>query len=224
MKKPRAILFVFLFSLMRNHSFCQDEKFSDNKFCIKTSPLALIDVYGSYSWRLGTEFKVSGNTAMSLEYGTYFNYGNNRNINLRWDSKGFIIRPELKVYLNREKFCSGPFLSLEYLYKDIAFNFEDSIKLGSNPPFFKDYRIFKHISAITVKYGELRINDDGFIFEWYVGAGVRICRGHNTLTPEEDKGVLTGEGHGDVISAGQRWVNYVAPNLSAGFKIGWRLK
>jgi hypothetical protein len=222
MNKQAALFTLLLITAC--HCLSQKTGPDDPKLSIKTSPLALIDIYGGYSWRIGTEFKAQQNKAVSLEYGRYFTYGDNPNVNQKLDTKGYIIRAELKKYLNKEKLCSGRFISLEYLYKNITFNYLDSIKEGSNPTFQKEYTIFKNISAFTVKYGSLTIPVNRFVWEWYVGAGVRICTGHNTLTPGEEKGLLTGEGHGDLISAGQREINYVLPNISAGFKLGYVLR
>lgn len=206
--------------------FClaQEPNRIDNRICIKVNPLALIDVYGSFSYRLGAELKVYRNIAASFELGKYFSVGENSQLEIRDHSSGWILRPEVKVYFNRQGLTSGRFISMEYIRKKITFNYTDSIQMGTASPYPQTYTIWKDISCITAKYGNLKVYKKGFVFEWFVGAGVRFCSGHNSLTPEENAGVLTGENHGDLIGFGQRSINYVAPNFSIGFKLGYCFK
>jgi hypothetical protein len=217
-KKILIILILFCY----NKNFAQINNGIDNKFSIKVNPLALIDVYGSYSYRIGAEFKIYKNFATSIELGNYFNYG--KNDGLRDNSKGFIIKPEIKMYLNENKLTTGEFVSLEYQYKEIAFNYNDSIKTAPIPTYEKEYRIYKNISCINLKYGNLKVYKNNFLFEYYFGAGIRVCKGYNSLSEIENNGVLTGEGHGSEIGDAQRSINYVKLNLTLGFKLGYSFK
>jgi hypothetical protein len=194
----------------------------DNKICIKTSPIALVDAWGGYSYRLGAEFKVIDNTAFSFELGKY--YGLGQKLSLKIHPNGFIIRPEIKCYLNKYKLSTGPYVSLDVFYKKINFDYTDSIHFSSTPTFEKQYSIWKDIYGINGKYGVLIVHKKKLVVEWYVGGGVRFIKGHNSLTAEEDKNVLTGEGHGDLISDGQRAIKGVWPNIMIGFKIGYSVK
>ena len=218
--KIKILLAFVLFCFQKN--FAQTNNVNENKFSVKVNPLALIDAYGSYSYRIGTEFKIYKNFATSIEIGSYFNYGKNDGI--RTNSKGFIIKPEIKMYLNRNKMTTGDFISLEYQYKKIAFNYLDSIKIAPTPTYQKEYRIYKNISSINLKFGNLKVYKNNFLFEYYVGAGIRFCRGYNSLPEIENNAVLTGEGHGSEIGYGQRSINYVRPNLTWGFKLGYSFK
>ena len=87
----------------------------DLKLWINTTPLAAIDIFTGPSYRLGAEFKVYQNISLSLEAGKYFGYN------------GYIIRPEIKFYLNDEKNTMGNYIAIEYLHKEITFNYSDSI-------------------------------------------------------------------------------------------------
>ena len=216
-------IFLCIFLLVAsNRISAQINNEIDNKFCLKFNPLALIDFYGSYSYRIGAEFKIYRNFATSVEIGKYFNYG--KNDGLRGNSKGFIIKPEIKMYLNENKLTTGEFVSIEYQYKEIAFNYNDSIKIAPIPTYKKEYRIYKNISCINLKYGNLKVYKNNFLFEYYFGAGIRFCKGYNSLSELENNGVLTGEGHGSEIGDAQRSINYVKLNLTLGFKFGYSFK
>ena len=215
-------LFFLLLLFVGLHTTAQSINGIDNTFSIKLNPLALIDVYGSYSYRIGTEFKIHKNYAASIEVGNYFNYGKKDGI--RDNSKGYIVKPEIKMYLNKEGLSSGVFVSIEYEYKKIAFNYGDSISLPPTPTYYKEYRIYKDISCITLKYGQLKVYRKRFLLEWFLGAGIRICKGSNTLPAVEDNAILTGENHGSEIGWGQRNVNYVLPNFSIGLKLGYSFR
>jgi hypothetical protein len=194
----------------------------DNKFSIKLNPLALIDPYGSYSYRIGSEFKIYRNYALSIEVGKYFNYAKNDGV--RDNVKGYIIKPEIKYYINDNNLTSGQYFSLEYQYKETSFNYNDSIKITPQPAYSRDYKINKTISIINLKCGQLKVYQNRFVYEWFVGVGVRICRGYNSLSEIENNGILTGEGHGSGIGRAQRNINYVLPNLTIGFKIGYSFR
>jgi len=219
MKTVSSFILVIFF----NFCFGQDADRIDNKICVKINPLNFIDPYGGYSYRLGAEFKIHDNVAGSIAYGRYFSYGNKK-IDLKINAFGYILLPEIKIYLNKTKLTTGRFLSLEFLHKKITYDYEDSIKIGANPVYQKQYTISKNISCLTVKYGDLKVYEKRFLFEWYVGIGVRFSNGYNTLTEQESNGILTGENHGDLISDGQRAINYVSPNLILGLKLGYSFK
>jgi hypothetical protein len=221
-KKEHAV-FIFTFLItVTSYGQTIDTTLIDNKICIKTSPLAFIDPYGSYSYRLGMEFKLIHNTAFSFELGKY--YGLGKKLDVKIHPRGFIIRPEIKYYLNKYKLSVGPFLSLDFFYKKINFDYEDSIHLPSTATFQKQYSIWKEVYSINARIGSLIVHKKKLIVEWYVGGGVRFIKGHNSLSPDENEHILTGENHGDIIGDGQRAVSGVWPNLTIGFKIGYSIK
>ena len=219
MKILTTIIFVALAHLLA----AQPNETENNRFSLKINPLPLLDIYGGISWRIGTEFKLKNNIAASLEYGKYFNYGTK---GLKLNTKGDIIRVEVKYYRNDDKLCLGGFFSLEYLYKNTSFDYIDSIKIASTPTYEKRYTIYKEISCLTFKVGELNVYKNHFLVEWYMGVGLRFYTcGHNTLTDEENDGVLRGEGHGDLSGDAMRVNAFkIFPNLSAGVKLGFKFK
>ena len=216
--------FIFLLFLSGTHvCFAQkDTILLDNIFCLKTSPLAFIDPWGGYSYRIGAEFKIIDNTAFSIELGEYHGFGNK--LDLKIHPQGYIIRPEFKVYTNRYRLSTGPYISLDFFYKKINFDFQDSIRLPSSPTFQKQYTIWKDIYSINGRIGFLNVHKKNFMLEWYFGAGVRIISGHNSLSSTENDNVLTGENHGDLIGDGQRLIHGIWPNLTIGLKIGYSFR
>lgn len=223
MKRLTTILFVALSQLLVSQTSMEEP----NRFSLKLTPLALIDIFGGNSYRIGSEFKLKNNIAASLEYGKYFSYSAKGFFEpLKIGTRGNIIRAEVKYYRNKDKLCSGNFFSLEYMYKNISFDYKDSINIASKPIHEKQYTVYKEISCLTFKLGNLTVYDNNLLFEWYAGIGLRFYTcGHNTLTEEERNGLLTGEGHGDLVGDSQR-VNAVKllPNLSVGIKVGYMFK
>jgi hypothetical protein len=219
------ILFIILIS---TKIVCgQKDSVVDNRFCINTAPLSFIDVFGGNSYRIGLEYKLYKNIAHSIEIGKYFNYSAKGFFTpLKINPQGFIIRTSLKYYLNKKSRTVGDYLSIEYLYKNITFDYLDSIRIKPNPVFQKQYTIHKEISAVTIKYGSTKIFKNRFVIDLYAGIGARFfTKGYSTLTPEEEAGVLTGENHDDLVGGGQRvYKDFWIPNLNAGIKLGFRVK
>ena len=215
---------ILLIILLINSSIFYSQEINniDNKFSIKFNPLALVDPYGSYSFRIGSEVKIYKNYAMSIEVGKYFNYSTNDGS--RDNVKGYIIKPEIKYYLYNDNLTSGNYFSLEYQYKETSFNYTDSIKIAPQPTYSKEYKINKTINVINIKFGQLKVYQKRFLYEWFVGAGIRFCKGYNSLSEIENNGILVGEGHSSDIRDAERSINYVLPNFTVGFKIGYSFK
>ena len=215
---------ILLIILLINSSIFYSQVINniDNKFSLKFNPLALIDPFGGYSFRIGSEFKIYKNYAMSIELGKYVNYAENYSI--RDNVQGYIIKPEIKYYLYNNNLTSGNYFSLEYQYKETSFNYSDSIRIAPQPTYSKDYKINKTINVINLKFGQLKVYQKRFLYEWFVGAGIRFCKGYNSLSEIENNSILTGENHGSDIGSGQRNINYVLPNFTVGFKIGYSFK
>ena len=95
MKIRLSVILIFV----SNFLFCQDSIVKPNRFSIKITPLALIDVFGGNSYRIGSEFKIKNSVSASLEYGKYFSYNSKGFFKpLRISTKGNIIRAEIKYY------------------------------------------------------------------------------------------------------------------------------
>jgi hypothetical protein len=219
------ILFIFLIS---TKIICgQKDSAVENRFCINSVPLSLIDLWGGNSYRIEAEYKLYRNIAHTIEIGKYFGYSANGFFRpIKINPQGYIIRTSVKLYLNKKRSTVGQYLSLEYLYKNITFDYQDSIIINPEPAYKKQYKIHKEVSAITIKYGTTYIVKKRYVIDLYVGAGARFfTNGYNTLTPEEEKHIIYGAIDGDLISSGQRMIkNEWVPNINAGLKLGYRIK
>ena len=223
--KKIILLLLILFSKVIFSQEIRNEWKEDLKLWVNTAPLALIDAFAGPSYRLGFEFKLYRNVSLSLEAGKYYSYDVKGGLALPQKGiHGFIIRPEIKFYLNDEKNTLGNYIAIEYLHKEITFNYTDSIAIKPMPKYEKTYTIYKAINCFSFKYGEVSIIKKHFVFEWYVGAGIRIAKGNTTLTSDEEAHILAGENHGDIIGAGQRSPTYILPNLNFGIKLGYKIK
>jgi hypothetical protein len=194
-----------------------DTTIFENYLCFKTSPLAFIDPYGSFSYRVGVEFKLIRNTAFSIEVGKYYGLLGKSAVKLHPD--GYIIRPELKWYIPKFVYSSS-YVSLDFFFKKIDFGFTDSIHLNGAPTYETEYTIFKEVYGINIRGGAMVVGRK-MIAEMYMGAGVRIIKGYNSLQPEENDHILHGEGSGGIISDGQRLVHGIWPNITIGVKFGY---
>lgn len=136
-----AIILLLLSSHMGQAQ--NDTVLLDNKFALKTSPLAFIDPYGSYSYRLGMECKLVKNIAFSIEAGQYYNVGGRFQVKI--NPKGYIIRPEIKYYLNRDRLTMGDYISLDFFTRKsisiikAVFSFIHHLPIKNNIPFGKKY-------------------------------------------------------------------------------------
>jgi hypothetical protein len=222
MKRALPLIIIFF----AHTCLGQTDTLVNNKLLIKIMPASFIDPYGGFSWRLGLEYKIGSNWAACADYGTYFNYSKKDNYISKTNTTGYFIRPQIKLYLNQRWPNERDYLALEYLYKNTTFNFTDSIRMGPfpYPTYIKTYTIFKEINAFTFKYGTVQNLKHGFIVEWYGGAGVRFVRGYNSLRPDQESHILTGENHGPMIAAATRDVNITTINFTVGFIVGYRLK
>jgi hypothetical protein len=207
-------LFVVVFVSLKSYAQSQAD---DKALIVTVSPLALADIYDGASFRLGAEAKLNQKVGLALEGGTYLKYLKATKIN----PEGFLIRPSVKYYFSRKS--PGKFVALEYMYKDQKFDFRDSIALNNNR-FEKEYGIKRIVHSVVVKYGKLMNLGKNFVFEWYLGVGVRYMRSHSTLTAEEEDGILSGEEGScpiqeDIIRlTGTR----IFPDFRGGVKIGYR--
>ena len=213
-------IYLSLLAIVFTNAFNAQELATDNSILVTMSPLALTDMFDGPSLRLGSEVKMRRNIAAVLEGGYYLHYLKSTKI----DPSGYLIRPSLKYYLNKQN-CSGKYIALEYQYKNQDYDFRDSIVMDGSR-FEKEYAMKRVIHSVVFKYGKLKNIGNHLTLEWYCGAGIRHIRSHSDLTAAEENGILTGEA-GDcpiqedfIRLTGTR----IFPDFRAGIKIGYRIK
>ncbi len=188
------------------------------------NPTPLIDIHDGCSYRGGMEGRVISLFALCFEAGGYFyrQPGSQNSYHAKTDIKGYQLRPSVKYYPKGDG-C-GEYLQVEYKYKWQEFSYVDSINLrnGTTPVFEKKYHISRHVACINVKYGKTSVRGR-FIFDKYIGGGITTVHALDNLSPDEEAGILKGEGHGDVLAQGGAR-NWYGPSLSFGIKIGYLFK
>ena len=222
-----AIITVICFVEMAS---AQTETPSTGKLSINVIPSAWFDPWDGSCARFGVEFKVAKDISCSLDGGKYFH--EQPKWTLKQNINGFEIRPMLKqyfkidrryhkdkhkAYLNGYK---GDYGAVELIFKHQIFQYEDSIQITNGPRYDKWYSINRYVAGATLIYGE-DIAFKKLIVGYYVGLGIRYRHSTSNLSDVEKNGLLTGEGHGDLIGFYERSTgNQVLPILTLGLKIG----
>jgi len=192
----------------------------DSRYILKLAPLSLIDPYSGPSLRMGLEFKLKGNIAGYVECGGYFpqvssNYAVAAN-------NGLINKVELKYYTNKEGMCGGDYFSIELFNKYQSYTANDSF-LTTKPVYAKSYQVYKDVTCLTFKYGYTKQWRKHFVFDSFVGLGIRHHTSSNTLTTYENDHIESIGDYGLNVSE-NRAGSYWFPNIDFGVKVGYRFK
>jgi hypothetical protein len=211
----RKTLF-FLFVLNTLIASSQSDTITDNRFCIKISPLSLIDFTSCYSYRFGVETKLYKNYSLNLECGGYF-----PNSNGYTNIRGFVAKVEVRMYLNKKSLTQGRYVSLEYFYKNQSFTNTDSI--AAKHDYEKSYTLYKYINCGTIKYGNVLLKVKHFVFDYFGGIGIRYKNVHSTLSNVEFANIIKDpDPEGEMVNQLIRQCGKVfLPNFDAGIKIGY---
>lgn len=185
------------------------------KLSIETAPLSLIDVYGGYSYRIGSEFKLHNNMSMYLEGGGYLNFGTG--------TTGYILSVECKYYFksgNTERY----YVSLEGEYKSQAFNWTDTVRLA-NPKYVATFRIYKTVECINGGFGAILPISKRFFGDLYCGIGIRYKQATANISQQEYNEMEVGKDDdyglfGFMTEIG----NFTYLNLMLGVKVGYRIE
>lgn len=213
MKKAITIIFLLFIVLF---TYGQDS-ILDNKLCIKIAPLAIFDIYGGMSPRIGVEYKLKNNFSLYNEIGTYIPNANGMSNNY-----GILTKFEFKAYLNKSKRTSGSYISAELFYKQQSYYTYDSIYNSVNYN-LKDYFVSKKVGCITIKYGFLQVYKFNLIIDGFVGLGIRYKVAESSLTKEENNNIQPEGVYRTNILKNKSGV-FTNINFDAGVKIGYRLK
>jgi hypothetical protein len=191
----------------------------ENRLSFHLNPVPLIYQQDGPSYQVGFESRLYHNISFSAAYGGYIRVGNSKwwmkeNIN------GFLLRPEIKVYLNNEEHNDGAYLSLDCIYKKQDFRYwvqYVSDTLGET----HDCYVQKKSCAFNLKYGKVLLSGEHFLFEWYAGAGLNFVSCHDDLTAYQHSQENHGEGSGGLYSSYIRSDQRVQPSITLGIKLGF---
>ncbi len=184
------------------------------RIIIKAAPFSLLNPYDGPSARLGIEYKVKRDVNLYNEVGYFF-------INT-----GAITKVELRKYLNNLEvescvMSSREYLSFEFAFKRQEYKAGDSVYVNPGIYYYKDFSVRKSVECFTVKYGTLFVYKSGLTIDLFIGAGIRMRQGCNSLNKEEN--IKSSSDYGPNVA-----VNYagrmIFPNVDIGLKIGFGVK
>lgn len=190
------------------------QKMPDN--IIKAAPLSLLNGYDGPSARIGMEYKLKDNYYLYNELGYFFIH------------TGALAKVELKryvseMYADSRIMSSREYVSFEFFFKRQEYGTGDSINVMNGPNYYKDFNVRKSVECFTVKYGTLFVYKGGLTIDLFMGAGIRLRQGCNSLTKEENYNIKSSSDYGPNI-----FTNFschsVFPNVDIGVKIGFRAK
>ena len=218
-------IFIFCLSLISIVSRGQDTgggnyNYGINKLCVTVSPLALMDLWTGPSYRGGAEFKVYKNFSIAFEGGKYFPNA----LELFINNQGFTINTELKYYIERKNTNTGAYVSLEYFYKEQNYNFYDSFygkhlsPLIDGPTYFKTFNVSKYVTALTAKIGGMAVSKYNFVFDGYIGLGIRFKNAISSLDKDDKP-----KDDSESLSVINWFGKLILPNFELGVKIGYKI-
>ena len=214
-------LIVLLILISSEFCFAQDPKKEgietvDSKVCLKFAPMSLLDGYHGASIRIGIEYKLKNALSLYNEIGTFVpnSFGKKNN-------QGALTKIELKRYLNKTNETSGEYFSVESFIFYQSYNIDDTINL--KPKYARNFNVYKGVSCLTFKFGELTSFKCGLTIDAFAGLGIRFKSSHNSLNDEENNNIVSVGDYGDNISE-EKAGKFVWPKIDLGVKVGWRLK
>ncbi len=201
----------------------QEDTIPDRKTSIKVSPFNLINPWDGTLLAGGVEFKVKGNIASYTELGLYLP---EVNINPALENnRGFLIKQEVKRYMNAQGQTTGPYWSVELSYSQQRYSRTDTINIPGYPAidkYSKKYDLERSFYGVAGQLGN-SFSMGRFFAEGYAGLVVRFntvkCNG---LTNREAKYREMGDWNNP-----NNWIHRcgftVFPKVLLGFKIGYTL-
>lgn len=212
---------VFGFSQLYKDSLAYGNK----KFSAELLPLGFIDFFSGPSYQGDIEFRMYKGFSMNIEGGGYFrNWGADMQ-----DVQGYMVKIEPKLYLHNVRLddigYEVNYLSLQFSYKKQELTWTDSILL--QPAYVKTFRIYKGITTIAFKYGHCGIVGH-FIYDSYVGLGLRFKHVTSSLTPLESNN-MDFTPPGDIDPSDEEGLEYgigfvVLPVIEWGIRLGFCTK
>jgi hypothetical protein len=161
------------------------------------------------------ECKVFREYAITAEYGGYLPHFN-KLVNV----KGSLIEVGIRRYFWECYDHNGGYFSLNYRYKEQSFGYHDNFK--STIPYSKDYKVQKYVNCINFNIGTCSTSDRGFVFDAYVGVGIRIKGVGSSVSLDELK---NGEefSHSPALRFMVKPGSFIWPNLGIGIRVGFLL-
>lgn len=201
----------------------QDKTPADYKLILKTSPLNLFDPWNGSLLNLGAEVKLYSNIASYSQLGLYI-----PGIYILGDltqNKGFQVKEEIKLYLNKKGLTKGDYISLELSYSNQSYNRTDTIDLTriAGLKYAKKYYSERSFEGIVFQYGSQFTKLKWLVIDIYGGLGIRFNHINCSLTQEEAENRQLGDWDNPENNA-QKIGNTIIPRLNFGIKLGYKLR
>lgn len=175
-------------------------------------PLPLFEFYQGGNLRLGLQTRIAPRLFLHGEYGQYLNalHYNTRQL------QGYNWRIALQY-----NYSAFYYVSLDYFYKDHAFQLTDEIDLQGMLS-EKSYRLQKYSNAITLKWGKMVWTKKNRLYtDLYMGAGLRLRNvSQSGLTQEEFQNITSSS---IIYQSARKTGQIISPEFSFGFRLGLAL-
>lgn len=210
---------------------------SSSGYSIHTSPLQAIDLFSRPMITLGGEYRLRGPWAVCAEVGFKYVILNLSGTDTTWiPSEGYTARLEVKRYL---PWSLGPrgnsYVSMEYRWildreTFAMFYYFDGDSVSDQGAARETYSdalgVIRRIHVVNLKLGKVFTIGNRFLLDAYCGLGVRVRDVTNTRRefsfdpPYVNSNRHPGPWMGKLDDGPLR--GPVVPNLSLGFKLGYR--
>ena len=209
----RRYLFLFIVLIVSSHAIAADTDKTVKPLAIYILPTQLIDIAYDYGLNVGAEIPLFRQFALTGEYCKYF------------AADGFMARANLKYYFKHSKDPElGPYLALEYGYKDEAYQGSDNIRNAAGQAGIPvKYEVYKFVNTATLKYGALYVVSKRLYFDFYAGLGIKYKVAWNSLTDDQISSLYHWH-EGDIDKFANCANRGYTLSLSLGLKIGYRFK
>lgn len=171
----------------------------------KISALSFRVPYVGSSVRISFEYGISKKFSLEHEIGINF-----------YDSKGFMLRTDVKRYLSSGR--NSEYVGIDLFYKNQNYHTADTILNN-----YVQYDVSKNVLALSLKYGQVTTFKFGLVLDFYVGLGLRLIQNRNTLSPTENFNMEATSDYGPNLIM-NRAGNRIYPNVLFGLKFGYKLK
>lgn len=213
MKKIPFFLFLFL-SAVYNLNAQADSTALRFRLCVKTAPLAFLDIYNGGSLLIAAESFPVRQFSIAPEFGLYAGipgYNSKKNTGIR---AGLEFR---YYYSQAEK--EDQFIGIRYNHRKQHFTATDTVGIGSEPVYLKSFQIAKEVNTVDFVWGARRYQKNQKCFhEFFIGAGIRVIDAQaENITQAEIDNRRFGE------SLVLPMVHYCGYNVMPDFIIGWKI-
>lgn len=218
--------FILLICLFSFRAFAQQDSLAEKdstalryRLCVKTAPLAFLDIYNGGSLVIIAESFPMKQFSIAPEFGMYFGIPGYNSKN----NKGIRAGMELRYYYSQSE-KEDQFVGLRYFHRKQTFTATDTVGIGTEPVYLKSFQLAKEVNVIDFTWGARRyLKKKNCFYEFFIGAGVRMVDAEASgITQTEIDNRLFGE---SMVLPMVHYCGYHAmPDFILGWKFGFGVK